>query len=1495
MSDHQLSVFQSGIRDNRNRGTVGDFLKDKIELGAKLSIVSAYFTIYAFEALKQELCSIESLNFLFGEPRFIQSIGTKTDRKAFKIEDTGIQLSSRLKQSKLARECQEWIQKKVNIRSIKESNLLHGKMYHIDNNGVKTAILGSSNFTLKGLGLAKVNSNIELNLIVDSERDRQDLKFWFEELWNNHKLVQDVKDEIISYLNQLYQDNAPEFIYYKTLYHLFKQFLDQQAASDLLTKQGHLIDTKIWNLLLDFQKDGVKGAINKIMEYNGCIIADSVGLGKTFEALAIIKYFELLNYKVLVLCPKKLRSNWTIYHAANNSELNILVEDRFNYTVLSHTDLSRDTGYSGDINLETLNRGNYDLVVIDESHNFRNNTKGKRDEDGNVIKKSRYERLMEDIIKKGIPTRVLLLSATPVNTDLKDLRNQINFIVEDKDSAFSQTLGIDSIKQTLTTAQKEFTLWAKKKQHHSNELLENLNSSFFTLLDGLTIARSRQHIKKYYQETIAELGGFPERLKPVSLFSHIDLEDNFLDYDEINEQISDYQLSLFNPSNYVLEEYQHLYEGEVVQNNFTQSNRENYLIGMMKVNFLKRLESSVYSFRITLERTIYKIKKLESKIKNFGQHQTEMVKSEDYEIEDSDDEELQAAFEVGRELKYQLEHLDIDRWLFDLARDRRQLHKLYIQAKDVDVCRDAKLADLKTIIEDKVTNPTLNKQSKENKKVIIFTAFADTAKYLYDALVGWVTTELNINMALVTGGNGGNKTTLARKQTGSFYTPREIVNYMVDESLIAYLQNGLLDPPQPPLRRGENTEKVPLRSGENTENPSLRSGENTKKVPLSKGDLGGSEIEDKLRHLLSYSNDFHEFNDDEVDCLINAIDNLKIIDIACGSGAFPMGILQKLVFILEKLDPNNIKWKQQQKEKAISPVLKDIQVAKQISYEQARDEAIEKLQERLAEIEYEFQNEMDYPRKLFLIENCIFGVDIQPIAVQISKLRFFISLIVDQKVNNNQPNRGILPLPNLETKFVAANSLIGLETQLSLRSPEVIQKEEELKQVRQQHFKARTPKTKKKCRDKDNILRQEISQLLKSTGLESATADTLARWNPYDLNTCSDFFDPNWMFGVTDGFDICIGNPPYVRPHKLSKVFKEKLWRLYSSFVKKADLYSCFVEKTLNILKKTGIGSFILSNGFLRLDSFEKLRILLLQNTSVDLIIDFEDDVFESAIVKTCIFSFTNTYTKNKKIKIARIYSHVNLANLQFANVPQQYYQNKTYQSIFDLSYNNEIVKLKQKIGQNSIDLGNLFDISFGLKTGDDDKFLSFSKDSNEHKSLLRGENIGRYIFDYKGEYVWYVPKIMTSHRRTARPGNKLRFEQPKVLIRDTGNGLMGTYEELNFYVKDVLIISHQQKCTKTLKILVSILNSSLMKFYYETSFPTLHVQRNELAVLPMKLEFDESDQVIKIVDRILEIKRQNPKADTTELEREIDEIVYQLYGLTEEEIRIIEESVKPK
>src|SRR5208282_848189 len=309
-----------------------------------------------------------------------------------------------------------------------------------------------------------------LNLVVDSNRDRQDLKLWFDELWKSdgtngtEELVEDVKAEVLQYLGQLYQNHAPEFIYYKTLFHVFENFLADQEKGGLLDQNIKIVDTEIWKACFEFQRDGVKGAINKILKHNGCILADSVGLGKTFEALAVIKYFELKNERVLVLCPKKLRENWTIYTA--NSLLNPFITDRFRFDVLSHTDLSRERGYSGQINLETLNWGNYDLVVIDESHNFRNNAPGKRDEAGNLIRKSRYQRLMDDIVKAGVRTKVLLLSATPVNNDLKDLRNQLYFLTEGDDQAFAETLGISSLRETLTTAQKSFFIWARK---HSSE------------------------------------------------------------------------------------------------------------------------------------------------------------------------------------------------------------------------------------------------------------------------------------------------------------------------------------------------------------------------------------------------------------------------------------------------------------------------------------------------------------------------------------------------------------------------------------------------------------------------------------------------------------------------------------------------------------------------------------------------------------------------------------------------------------------------------------------------------------------------------------------------------------------------------------------------------------------------------------------------------------------------------------------------------------------
>ena len=766
-------IPQSGIRDNYHRGTVGDFLKEKTKQGSSLSIVSAYFTIYAYAALKAQLDVIGNLRFLFGEPRFIQILDPdKSDKKAFRIENDTLELANRLQQKCIAADCAAWINQKVEIKSVRQSNLLHGKMYHIAHNQGEDAILGSSNFTVKGLGLGLTGNNIELNLEVDSRRDRQDLNNWFDELWNDTELVEDVKAQVLSYLAQLYQNHSPEFIYYKTLFHIFEQFLEDQIKADLLSESSQIVDTDIWNSLFEFQKDGVKGAINKILKYNGCIIADSVGLGKTFEGLAIIKYFELLNYKVLVLCPKKLRENWTVYQAQNNSELNPFLKDRFGYTVLSHTDLSREGGWSADINLATINWGNYDLVVIDESHNFRNNTKGQRDENGDIVRKSRYERLMQDIIKTGVRTKVLLISATPVNNSLKDLRNQLYFLTEEKEDAFKESLGIASLQDMLASAQRTFTEWAKNdKNHHASVLLEKLSASFFKLLDALTIARSRKHILKYYASSMAELGGFPTREKPVSVFTEIDRLGRFMAYDRLNDEISKYRLTVFNPYKYIKPDFKAQYEKEAVKN-FSQSDRENYLIGMMKINFLKRLESSIHSFGITMERTIGKIENLQARIVRFEQFQLENPNLDynDLSIEAFEDEELQEAMEVGKKFTYKMAHLDLDAWKKDLARDLQGLNILRISAGDVTVDRDLKLAKLKELITKKIRNPKQDKNGKPNRKVLVFTAFADTALYLYDAINHWASQELNIHSALVTGGSIENRTTFGKNEFNHILT-----------------------------------------------------------------------------------------------------------------------------------------------------------------------------------------------------------------------------------------------------------------------------------------------------------------------------------------------------------------------------------------------------------------------------------------------------------------------------------------------------------------------------------------------------------------------------------------------------------------------------------------------------------------------------------------------------------------------------------------------------
>lgn len=757
-----IAHITSGIRDNHSRGSVGEYLGQYAEPGCEMSVVSAFFTVYAYEAMKDVLDSIGHMDFLFGEPRFISRLDPESaDRKSFIISPDGLELAKALQQKQICRECAKWISDKVAIRSIRQRNFMHGKMYHIEHQNKERAILGSSNFTPAGLGLTRDGGNIELNLVVDSDRDRQDLKKWFKELWENDELTCDVKEDVLAYLARIYQNHSPEFIYYKTLFHLFENYLDEAEQTEYDLGKTSLYDTEIWKTLYEFQKDGVKGAINKILDYNGCVLADSVGLGKTYSALAVIKYFELRNERVLVLCPNKLRENWTIY-SRNNDMLNPFGKDRFNYDVLSHTDLSRPSGIVGNINLETLNWGNYDLVVIDESHNFRNDNPGKKDEDGNLIRKSRYQKLLEDIIQYGIQTKVLLLSATPVNNNLKDLRNQLNFISAGQNDFFQKTIGIGSMSETIRKAQAHFTHWAKKPadKRKVSELLSLLGADFFKLLDNLTIARAREHIKKYYKHEMDRLGHFPDRPKPITKSPDIDLLGRFLPYDKISQEIDQYKLSLFKPSTYLKDDMtiQALYKDKIVKN-FTQEQRENFLIGMMKVNFLKRLESSVYSFSLTLDRTIQKIEQLEERLRRFKEIEAEnpdidLSSINPEELAEEDDDETRDALEVGKKLVYKVAHLKVDDWLDALHEDKQQLNGLYLQAKDITAERDAKLKTLKDLIREKVIKAPPNKVGKPNRKVVVFTAFSDTAKYLYENLHQWAFDELTIHSALVVGSDG---------------------------------------------------------------------------------------------------------------------------------------------------------------------------------------------------------------------------------------------------------------------------------------------------------------------------------------------------------------------------------------------------------------------------------------------------------------------------------------------------------------------------------------------------------------------------------------------------------------------------------------------------------------------------------------------------------------------------------------------------------------------
>ncbi len=766
----------SGIRDNHTRGSVGDFLRHHLKVGTDLDLVTAYFTVFAYDKLRTELNHLGKIRLLFGEAAFIKNVDPdRKDGAAYVLRDDGLALSNGLNQRHLARACADWMRDKVEVRSVTKTGFLHGKMSHIRRGEVSAAIVGSSNFTTRGLGLAATNNNVELNLVVDSNRDRDDLQAWFEELWNDTSRVECVKQRVLDYLLQVYADQSPEFIYYKTLFELFRRYIDEGVAIDEALHQLRLPDTAIWKALYGFQRDGARSAINKIKQYNGCILADSVGLGKTYTALAVIKYFELRNEKVLVLCPKKLRRNWTIYRDSNL--LCPFPKDRFGFHVLSHTDVGRVTGEVDGRELANFHWGAYDLVVIDESHNFRNN-KLATQRPGEPERRTRYQSLMEDIISKGARTKVLLLSATPVNNQLADLRNQISFIAggdvardSQADSAFAGTLGITSVKETTRLAQTHFTRWSDPKrtgsQRRTRDLIASIGGDFFKLLDGLSIARSRRQIASYYAKEMASLGGFPDRPAPRAANAPIDLKNGFLSFEELDKEIGALRLALYHPTSFLRgdlpEEIRAAYERRIL-GGFTQEGREKILISMMKVNFLKRLESSVDSFRLTIKRTIAKIDTLEKRITDFEQHVDEnpdldfdSLTPDEFEDPDFDGED----FTIGGRRRIHLGHLKLPEWLKAVRNDRTQLQFLLEKTQAVTVKRDGKLAELKRIIEEKVSHPTTNRDGKTNRKVLVFTAFADTARYLYENIAPWARQELKIHTSLICG-DGGNAASLGR-------------------------------------------------------------------------------------------------------------------------------------------------------------------------------------------------------------------------------------------------------------------------------------------------------------------------------------------------------------------------------------------------------------------------------------------------------------------------------------------------------------------------------------------------------------------------------------------------------------------------------------------------------------------------------------------------------------------------------------------------------------
>lgn len=744
--------------NNITERVIDDLKQLLLSDNSQISIAAASFSIYAYEALKEELEKVDCVNFIFTSPTFYTDKSEKQKREFYipKLNrerslfgsDFEIRLRNQLTQRAIARECADWIRRKARFKT----NITHGSMNTFLNikEGEETyTYMPFNEFTTTELGLDRGNNICPMVVGMPGHSSTDMFLKNFAELWKDKEKFQDVTDNVIENIETVYKENAPAFIYFITLYNIFNEFLEDISEDVLPNEATGFKSSVIWNKLYNFQRDASLAIINKLEKYNGCILADSVGLGKTFTALSVIKYYENRNRNVLVLCPKKLNDNWQTFRS--NYKNNPVLADRLRYDILFHSDLSRDKGLSNGLDLERVNWGNYDLIVIDESHNFRNGGRFDNDDEDDDFKENRYARLMNKVIRSGVKTKVLMLSATPVNNRFSDLKNQLQLAYEGKAENINDLLdtgkNIDSI---FRDAQTVYSKWAKlpPEKRTTEKLVDSLSYDFFQLLDAVTIARSRSHIIKYYNTN--DVGKFPERLSPVSRRPKLTDLNDAITFADIAEMLNRLNLSIYTPSLFIFESekgnYGIDYEGE----GLTVDGREKGIRKLMAINLLKRLESSVNSFRLTLTRIRDFINDSITAIDKFQESGAGTVDvtdfSEDFDTEDNENDPF-----VGRKSKINLRDMDYVSWRRDLKADLEVLELLILMLKDITPEHDTKLQQLVADLKNKFEHPI----NGSNKKVLIFTAFADTANYLYEQLSGRILNDCGLYTALITGSTEG--------------------------------------------------------------------------------------------------------------------------------------------------------------------------------------------------------------------------------------------------------------------------------------------------------------------------------------------------------------------------------------------------------------------------------------------------------------------------------------------------------------------------------------------------------------------------------------------------------------------------------------------------------------------------------------------------------------------------------------------------------------------